>query len=172
MTIAAGTPAPAFRLPAKGGGARGLDDLAGAGAGAGTGEGTPVVLAFFKTSCPTCQLAVPVYGELERRFRGRATVAAVTQDPLATATRWLDERGFEGDVLDDTFGRFEASRAYGVQTVPTLVLVGPGGVVDHASEGWSRDAVNAVAARRAELTGRPPDPESTPADGLPPFKPG
>ena len=161
MTIAVGTPAPAFSLPAGDGTARSLAEL-----------GAPAVLAFFKTTCPTCQLSFPVFGELERRFRGRATVAAVSQDPMAQATQWLADLGFDGEVLNDSYGRYEVSRAYDVRTVPTLVLVGPGGEVERVAEGWTRDGVNAVAARLGELTGGSTNPVSTPGDGLPPFKPG
>lgn len=161
MAIAAGTPAPTFRLPAGDGAPRTLEEL-----------GTPAVLAFFKTSCPTCRLAFPVFGELERRFRGNASVVAVSQDPMLQATQWLGDLGFEGDVLNDSYGRYEVSRAYDVQTVPTLVVVGPDGDVDLVTEGWTRDGVNAVAARLGELTGAPGDPVSTPEDGLPPHKPG
>ena len=161
MPLAVGTQAPTFRLPAGDGEPRTLEQL-----------GSPAVLAFFKTSCPTCQLAFPVFGELERRFRGTASVVAVAQDPMLEAQPWLTELGFEGDVLDDSLGRYEVSRAYGVQTVPTLVLVNTEGEVDRVAEGWTRDGVNAVAARLGELTGGPTGPVSTPEDGLPPHKPG
>jgi peroxiredoxin len=161
MPIPVGTKAPSFRLPARDGAPRSLDDI-----------GTPAVLAFFKTSCPTCKLAFPVFGELERRFRGAADVVAVSQDPMLQATQWLGELGFDGDVVNDSYGRYEVSRAYDVQTVPTLVLVGPTGEVDGVAEGWSRDGVNEVARRLGELTGRGGEPVSTPDDGLPPHKPG
>ena len=161
MPLTAGTRAPTFRLPGGDGKPRTLEQL-----------GSPAVLAFFKTSCPTCQLAFPVFAELERRFRNKAAVVAVSQDPVLQAQQWLGELGFGGDVLDDTLGRYEVSRAYGVQTVPTLVLVNAEGEVDHVTEGWTRDGVNAVAARLGELTGGPAGPVSTPEDGLPPHKPG
>lgn len=161
MPLAAGTPAPTFRLPSGDGEPRTLEEL-----------GSPAVLAFFKTTCPTCQLAFPVFGELEHRFRGKAAVVAVAQDPMVQAQQWLAELGFEGDVLSDSYGRYDVSRAYGVQTVPTLVLINPDGDVDETTEGWTRDGVNALAARLGELTGGPTGPVSTPEDGLPPHKPG
>jgi len=161
MAIAIGAPAPTFSLPGRDGGSRTLEDL-----------GTPALLAFFKMSCPTCQLAFPVFGEIERRFHGSAAVVAVAQDPMLQAQQWLTELGFEGEVLNDSYGRYEVSRAYDIQTVPTLVLVGPSGDVDLVTEGWSRHAVNLVAERIGELTGGLTDPVSDPEDGLPHYKPG
>jgi hypothetical protein len=51
------------------------------------------------------------------------------------------------------------------------VLLAPGGCVEDVAEGWSRDAVNALAARAAALAGHPAPVVSTPADG-PAFRPG
>jgi hypothetical protein len=135
------------------------------------GEG-PALLAFFKTGCPTCQLSFPVWGELSRRYGDAVDVVAVSQDPQSAARPWLDERGFDGPLHDDSAG-FPLSRAFEVDVVPTLVLVGEHGVVLDVEEGWSRDAANAWDERLAELTGRAsPGPLSTPEDGLPPYKPG
>ena len=154
--------APGFALPSADGQPRSLDDLTTNGA---------VLLAFFKTGCPTCQLAFPVYGELERRYGDAVPVVAVTQDPLATTVPWLEEKGFAGPVLDDDSDGYAVSAAYGVTTVPTLVMVEVGTVVV-SSEGWDRDRVNAWAAVLAERAGGDATLVSTEGDGLPVFKPG
>ena len=98
-------------------------------------------------------------------------VVAVTQDPLVTTVGWLEDKGFAGPVLDDDSDRYAVSTDYGVATVPTLVMVEDGTVVD-ASEGWDRDRVNAWARALAERTGRDASPVSTEGDGRPVFKPG
>lgn len=162
MPIEPGSPAPAFSLPDESGGTTTLDDLLGAGA---------TLLAFFKPTCPTCRLAFPVFGELERRYGDAVPVVAVTQDDLATSRRWLDDLGFRGRVLDDS-GGYPASAAYDLDSVPTLVLVGADGAVVDASDGWDRDRVNAWDERLAAMTGRAPSPVSVEGDGRPPWKPG
>lgn len=165
MTLASGSTAPDFDLPAAGDGCShlGLAELTAAG---------PALLAFFKTSCPVCVLSFPVWAELARRYGDVVTVAAVAQDPLAKARPWLDQVGFDAPVLDDSDG-FATSRAYELRTVPTLVLVGPEGKVLGASEGWDRDRANAWDVELAECSGRMSlGPLSTPADGLPPYRPG
>ena len=165
MALAPGAIAPGFDLPAAGGDREriALDELSATG---------PALLAFFKTSCPVCVLSFPVWGELARRYGGAMAVVAVSQDPLARARPWLDQAGFEAPVLDDSAG-FATSRAYGVETVPALVLVGTDGRVTDASEGWDRRRANAWDLALAELTGvASRGPVSDPTDGLPPYRPG
>ncbi len=163
MPLLPGAEAPAFELPsADGGTPRSLDDLTGGG---------PALLAFFKTGCPTCQVAFPVYAELERRYGSAVPVVAVSQDALAKTVPWLEARGFTGVALDDASGGYAVSEAYAVRSVPTLVLVDDGTVVA-TSEAWDRDRANAWAAELGERTGRDQSPVSMEGDGLPAFKPG
>ena len=162
MPLAPGSPAPAFELPSSDGTSRSLTDLA---------AGGTALLAFFKTGCPTCQLAFPVYAELERRYGDAVPVVAVTQDSLDRTVPWLKEKGFAGPVLEDESGGYAVSEAYGVATVPTLVLVEDAKVAA-TSEAWDRDQVNAWAGQLAERTGRDASPVSVDGDGRPAFKPG
>jgi peroxiredoxin len=162
VAVARGAPAPPFELPDDGGGTTALADLV---------AGGPALLAFFKPTCPTCRLAFPVFGELERRYGDAVPVVAVTQDDLARSRAWLDELGFAGRVLDDSRG-YAASAAYDLDSVPTLVLVAPDGTVVAASAGWDRDRVNAWDEALARMTGRSPSPVSVEGDGRPPWKPG
>lgn len=162
MPLAPGATAPDFDLPSADGGRRTLSDLTARG---------PALLAFLKTGCPTCQLAFPVYGELERRYGDAVPVVAVTQDSLAKTVPWLEDKGFAGPAVDDASGGYAVSEAYAVTTVPTLVLVEDGEVAG-TSEGWDRDRANAWAHQLGELAGRDTSPVSTEGDGLPLFKPG
>ena len=120
------------------------------------------VLAFFKNSCPVCQMAFPVYG---RMAAGGAPVVAVSQDAAAAARPWLAERGFDGELVDDSAG-YPLSNEHGITTVPTLVVVEDDGRVGEVVVGWDRDATNALAARFGLSA------VSEPGDGLPAFKPG
>ena len=133
MPLAEGAEAPAFTLPAGDGTARSLAELT---------AGGPALLAFFKTSCPTCQLAFPVYGELERRYGDVVPVVAVSQSPLGTTVPWLAAHGFAGPALDDERGGYRVSARYRISTVPTLVVV-VDGRVSVTSEAWDRDRANA-----------------------------
>lgn len=162
MPLPPGTEAPAFTLPDRDGAPRSLADLTAAG---------PALLVFFKTSCPTCHLAMPVIAELERRYGDAVPVVCVTQTSMGATLPWLAEAGFSGPVLDDEQGRFSVSRAYGVQTVPTMVLV-DGGRVAATTQGWDRDRMNGWATDLGTRTARETTPVTTEADGRPVFKPG
>ncbi len=162
MPLPVDTDAPHFELPSADGRPRSLGDLSAGGA---------VMLAFFRTGCPTCALAFPVYGEMERRYGAAVPLVAVSQDSLAEAVPWLRDKGFAGLALDDESDGYAVSDAYGVTTVPTLVLV-DGGRVVAVSEGWDRDRVNAWAALLGQRTGGDTSPVSTEGDGRPVFKPG
>lgn len=162
MALPAGADAPSFTLPDADGTPQRLADLTKSG---------PVLLAFFKTSCPTCRLAMPVIAELERRYGDAVPVVAVTQSKMADTRPWLDHAGFAGPVLDDEQGRFEVSRSYDVQVVPTLVLV-EGGRAATITEAWDREDMNGWAADLGARTGRDASPVSTEGDGRPVFKPG
>lgn len=162
MPLPAGAEAPRFTLPDGDGVPRALGDLITKG---------PALLVFFKTSCPTCRIAMPVVGELDRRYGEAVPVVAVTQTSMAVTRPWLGEVGFTGPVLDDERGRFSVSSAYDVQTVPTLVLVEDGRVVA-TSEGWDRDRMNEWARDLGTRTGTATTPVSIKGDGRPVFKPG
>lgn len=163
MPLPPGAQAPSFELPSShDGAARSLADL--------TGDG-PAVLAFFKTGCPTCQTAFPVYAELERRYGDAVPVVAVTQDALSETIPWLQDKGFAGTALDDASGGYAVSEAYEVSTVPTLVMVEDGRVLAF-TQAWDRDTVNAWARQLGERLGRETSPVSTEEDGRPAFRPG
>lgn len=162
MPLAAGAPAPPFTLNDGAGAARSLSDLTASG---------PALLTFFKTSCPTCRMAMPVIAELERRYGDVIPVVGVTQTEMGKTLAWLADMGFAGAVLDDETGRYAVSRAFDIQSVPTLVLV-EGGTVAGASEAWDRDRMNQWAADLGARTGRGTSPVSTEGDGRPVFKPG
>ena len=162
MPLPAGADAPLFTLPDGDGEPRRLADLAASG---------PALLAFFKISCPTCSVAMPVVAELERRYGDAVPVVAITQSTMADTRPWLEQAGFAGPVLDDEQGRFQASRSYDVQTVPTVVLVEDGRVVA-TTEAWDRERMNGWARDLGSRTGRDTTPVSTEDDGRPVFKPG
>lgn len=162
MPLPAGADAPPFELPDGTGAPRSLAGLTAGGA---------ALLVFFKTSCPTCRLALPVVAELQRRNGDVLPVAAVTQTNMGKTLPWLAEVGFAGPVLDDERGDFEVSAAYAVWTVPTLVLVERGRVAA-TSEAWDRDRMNRWAADLGARTGRDGSPVSVEGDGRPVFRPG
>jgi hypothetical protein len=144
-----------------GGAARDLAALAARG---------PAILFFYKGDCGASEAAAHVLPRLAA-VPGLA-VAVVSQDAGAETEAFARVNGLAApvQVLVDR-EPWPASEAYGVISTPTFVLLAPGGRVEAVLEGWSRDDVNALAARAAALAGAPAPVVSIPADG-PAFRPG
>ena len=133
-----------------------------------TGDG-PAAVVFYKVTCPVCQMAAPKVDVLGRAHPGR--VVGVGQDPDGELERFGREFGMKVPAVPD-LPPYDASNAFGIETVPTVVLVGADGTVVDTVVSWDRDGYNRISARLAELTGEDPVVVSEPSDGLPPFRPG
>lgn len=122
----------------------------------------PVVVAFFKTTCPVCQMTAP---KVRAIADGGARVIAVGQDPRPTLVAYRDRFDQPVPTVSET-APYPVSTAFGVAAVPTLFLVGPDGVIVDAVGGWDREGWNRVATAAGGA------PVSADGDGLPPFRPG
>ncbi len=121
-----------------------LDDLAARGA---------ALLVFVSEECPTSMMALRNLGPLCRGWEAAGlTAAAVFEDPLDVALRVARRLGWSGRVLSQA-PPYQASRAYGLVTVPTTVLVGR----DHAIEGtvvaWDQPRLAALIGRAGAIVG-------------------
>ncbi|HEX2799977.1 MAG TPA: TlpA disulfide reductase family protein [Thermoanaerobaculia bacterium] len=113
------------------------------------GNGLPVLLAFFKTSCPICQLTWPYLQRLHRAYGAKAVhVVGVSQNDADSSRAYYAEHGGATfDLLLDSEPTFAASNAFGVESVPHLVLLSPEGLVEDVFAGWSRARMEALGAR-------------------------
>ena len=98
----------------------------------------PVLLAFFKTSCPVCQYAFPFFERVFQANRdGKVTVLGVSQDTAKTTKPFLEEYGVTFPVaIDDQSNGYAVSNAYGLTTVPTAFLIAPNGEIEVSCVGW------------------------------------
>ena len=130
--LAEGSPAPAIRL-----GTFTLENLT-----------APVLVAFFKITCPTCQLIFPFL----QRFadRGGPRVVGVSQDDAEGTAEFNAAFGVQFETVSDPAGDgYVVSNAYELEYVPALFLVEPDGRISWKSEGFSRPALEALAVRWA-----------------------
>jgi thiol-disulfide isomerase/thioredoxin len=132
------------------------------------GDG-PLALVFYKVTCPVCQMAAPKVELMARAYPGR--VIGVGQDPPAELERFGHQFGMEIPALPD-LPPYDASNAYGIESVPTLFVVDGNGTVADTVVSWDRDGYNRASAQIATLLGVEPVTVSDPSDGLPPFRPG
>jgi peroxiredoxin len=117
----------------------------------------PVLLAFFKVSCPVCQYAFPFYERVFQSNRSNhVTVLGVSQDTPKKAKAFVQEFGVTFPVaIDDESNGYAVSNAYGLTNVPTAFLIAPGGDIEVSSVGWSKRDVEAVNQRLAEHSNQP-----------------
>jgi len=103
----------------------------------------PVLLAFFKISCPTCQMTFPFLQRLADR--GGPRIVGVSQDDAEGTAEFNAAFGVRFEtVLDEGF---TASNAYGLEYVPTMVLVEPDGRISWRLESFVKAELEAMAAR-------------------------
>ena len=135
-----GAQAPDFTLPDLDGARRSLKDLLSQG---------PVLLAFFKVSCPTCQYTLPF---LERLKNGKTRLVGISQDNQGHTQQFNREYGVTFPVLlDAAADDYPVSNAYGLTHVPSLVWIEPEGRVLLASVGFVRDELKEIARRAGPL---------------------
>jgi peroxiredoxin len=154
--------APEFELPSLHGARQSLRELV---------AGGPVLLAFFKVSCPTCQLTLPF---LERLHQGRAAdaprVVAISQDDAAATEKFNQRYGISLPVLLDPAGssggvRYPVSNAYRITNVPSLFLIERDGEISLSVTGFDRAEMEKLGVRFGVRL-------FTSADRVPVFQPG
>lgn len=126
-----GSPAPRFSLRDLDGSMKSLDELLAAG---------PVVLTFFKVSCPVCQFALPF---LERMHRKSAESGlqffAVSQDGAEATRDFCAEFGITFPaLLDGGEAGYPVSNGFGISHVPTTFLIEKDGLISWALDGFSK----------------------------------
>lgn len=124
-----GQPAPVFSLQSLDGSRKGAKDFA----------GKVVILDFWATWCPPCIKQMPALQELENDpgLKDTLKILSINTDDEAPTRdalihRFLDKHGLELEVLIDDG---VVSNLYGVRRIPTLVIIGPDGIVRYGSSG-------------------------------------
>jgi peroxiredoxin len=133
--LAPGTRAPDFRLELLSGGSSTLAEVT---------AGGPVLLAFFKVSCPICQLTFPFLQRIHHA--GGIRVFGISQNDAGDTSEFNREFGVTfPTMLDSEDDGFPASNDYGISSVPTMFLVSPGGTISHVIEGWRKQDMESLA---------------------------
>jgi peroxiredoxin len=140
--LTAGTRAPGFTLPTAQGKQVSLDEALQKG---------PVVLAFFKVSCPVCQYAFPLLERVYQANQGTdVTVLGISQNKLRDTQAFLREYGVTFPVALDDTAKYPVSNAYGLTNVPTLFYIAPDGEIEISSVGWSKTNIEEINRKLAE----------------------
>jgi hypothetical protein len=130
----------------------------------GLTAGGAALLVFVSEHCPTSALALRRLGPLCPAWaRAGLTATAIFEDPLDVAIRTARRLGWAGQVAAQE-PPYPASRAYGLATVPTTVLVGRHGLIVGTMTGWDRRALVGLLheARQGLGAALPVPPEAGP----------
>ncbi len=115
-------------------------------------EKTPVVLAFFKISCPVCQYALPFLERLHKAYGDKnVLLIGVSQDNAKDTTRFMQEFGVTFPVLLEESG-YAVSNAYGLTNVPSVFWVGQDSEIEISSVGWIKADFEQVGRKMAETS--------------------
>jgi peroxiredoxin len=111
----------------------------------------PVVLVFFKVSCPTCQYALPFYERIHRAYAQNAvTLIGVSQNDAKDTAAFNKEFGITFPVLLDDTLSYPVSNAYGLTNVPTIFWIAQDGEIEVSSVGWIKSDFEEINRRIAE----------------------
>jgi peroxiredoxin len=137
VVVEAGVRAPSFQLTGLDESARSLDDIL---------AGGPALLAFYKISCPVCQLTAPY---LQRLAASTAIqVIGISQDNASATRGFLQRFGVTfPTLLDSSSEDYPASNAYGITSVPSLFLLERDGTVARAIYGFSKRDFEEIGVR-------------------------
>jgi peroxiredoxin len=131
-----------------------------------------ILYGFFKTTCPTCELAWPYLDRIRRIGEGGSlSIRAVSQDEPGATRRFYEELGVRIPTLYDP-EPWTASETLGLESVPTFLMVGADGVLRDSAVGFQRKKMEEFADLAARRAGRPPAELFSPGENAPAWKPG
>ncbi len=103
-------------------------------------RGHPVLLDFWATWCGPCQMEVPIVDRIAQRYgsQGLTVVGVNTSDEAGNAAPYAKRHHLSFPIAYDE-GQ-HAAAAYGVETLPTLVLISKTGEVVAVHRGIASDS--------------------------------
>lgn len=162
--LTVGKKAPDFTLPLLNGGTFSLQQAL---------KNGPVVLAFFKISCPVCQFAFPYIERLHQAYKAKnVTVIGISQNESKDAARFAKEYGLTLPIALDDLKKYPVSNAYGLTNVPTVFYVSSDGEIRSSIVGWSRSDMETIVHDAATAAKINPAAIFKPGEDVPEFRAG
>ena len=154
--ILPGAKAPAFQLPALTGENWALADALSKG---------PLVLAFFKIACPTCQFTLPFLNRMATAAGGSLRVVGISQDDASGTGQFLERFAPGLPTLLDSEGGYLTSKAFGITHVPSVFIVEQDGTIAGAADGFHKQMMEDLGVRGGV-------PAFLPGEQVPEMRPG
>jgi peroxiredoxin len=133
----------------------------------------PVVAAFFKISCPTCQYAFPFLQRLYEAHRSKQiAIVGISQNTKKDTAAFIKQYGVTFPVLLDDMNTYPVSNAYGLTNVPSVFWIAQDGEIEISSVGWIRKDMEELNQRAAETSGDAAKPLFRAAEEIADFRAG
>lgn len=130
----------------------------------------PMLLTFYKKTCPTCQLTYPFFERIHKHMTGKNfQVVGIAQDP--ETKEFSTQYGITFPLICDT-PTYTVSRQYHLTNVPTAFLIHPDGKIDFLTIGFSKKDLEELLQKISKKIGKTPFDIFTKNDNVPSFKPG
>jgi peroxiredoxin len=133
----------------------------------------PVLAAFFKVSCPTCQYTFPFLERIHKTHGdSKITIVGISQNNQSETAAFLKEYGVTFPTLLDDPNGYAVSNAYGLTNVPTLFLIGQDGQIEITSVGWVKQDVEDINRKLTAVRQTPSTPIFEPGEDVRDVRPG
>jgi peroxiredoxin len=140
---------------------------------------SPVVLAFYKSSCPTSQFTLPylqkiyAHGVSAQKSNNDMglKIWGVSQDDEVETLAFAERYGIGFDLIIDEHP-YSVSAAYGLEFVPGIFVVEPDGTISMSYSGFHKSALNKIAGMSALSSGCSPLQLFERNDRIPDIRPG
>ena len=132
----------------------------------------PVLVAFFKVACPTCQYTFPFLERLYHQLRSSGgQVLGISQDGVRDSQRFAREYSVTFPILIDDYP-YHISREYGLEYVPSIFLIAPDGSIAIQSEGFAKRDLLEIQKSLAQTLSASAGTLFQPSEKVPEYKPG
>jgi cytochrome c biogenesis protein CcmG, thiol:disulfide interchange protein DsbE len=90
-------------------------------------RGKPVVLDFWASWCGPCRAELPLIEKLRTEFNGKVAFYGVNDEETSTVKSFVKKNGYDLTTLLDS--KRQVHRMYGVNAIPTLLVIDAQGVI-------------------------------------------
>jgi peroxiredoxin len=122
----------------------------------------PIILVFFKISCPTCQFTFPY---LQQMADAGVPLIAVSQDTVEDTCEFQQRFGIWLRTLTDIPRKWPASNAFHITSVPSFFVIDPDGTIAASFDGFNKIQLQRIGDRFGVVP-------FSEADAVPDLRPG
>jgi peroxiredoxin len=161
VALAEGSKSPLFNLKATDGVTFSLADA--------LKQNSLVVVAFFKVSCPVCQLAFPYLERLHQSYPS-VPIWGISQDDSDATDAFARMFGVTFPMLLDI--GLSSTVDFGLTNVPTVFVISQNQTITQTTVGFSKADLEKLNSTLADKSKQNEVPLFTAADEVPALKPG